>query len=85
MIAWANRQDSPELWTTSVTVFEVHHGLARLPAGRKRAALEQAFGDMLRENFEGRVVAFDQSAADAAGRLAVRREARGQTPDIVTR
>ena len=82
VVAWADRQDAADIWTTSVTVFEVRYGLARMAAGRKRAALEQAFSDMMREEFAGRLATFDRVAADAAGDLAARREAGGRNVDL---
>lgn len=82
VVAWADRQDMADIWTTAVTVFEVRFGLTRMPAGRKRAAMERAFSDMMREDLAGRVVAFDRAAADAAGELAAEREAGGRNVDI---
>lgn len=82
VLAWADRQDSGALWITSITVFEVRYGLARMPSGRRRAALEGALADMLREEFAGRVATFDRAAAEAAGELAAHREAAGRTVDI---
>lgn len=81
-VAWADRQDAADLWTTSITVFEVRYGLARMAAGRKRAVLEQAFSTMMRQEFAGRVATLDRAAAGAAGDLAARREARGRNVGI---
>lgn len=80
--AWLDRQVPEEVWTTSVSVFEVRFGLSRLPDGRRRRALEHAFGGLLHEDLAGRVAPVDTAAADAAGRLAARREAAGRTVDV---
>jgi toxin FitB len=45
-------------------------GLALLPNGRRRQALERAFKRLLAEDLEERVLDFDRSAADAAAGLA---------------
>jgi predicted nucleic acid-binding protein len=65
-----------------ITVFEVRFGLELLANGRRRRLLEQAFSKMLEEDFEGRVVPFDEAAAEAAGRIAAERRRRGRTIEI---
>ena len=82
VLGWLDGQVAGEIWTTAVTVFEVRFGLARLAPGRRRAALEQAFAAMLREDFAGRVAPLDGAAAEAAGGLAAERAARGQAADV---
>lgn len=81
VITWLDEQ-AAEIWTTSVTVFEVRFGLARMAPSRKRAALERAFHDMLGADFAGRVAPLDRAAAEAAGVLAARREAGGCRVDV---
>lgn len=49
VVMWADRQDTGDFWTTSITVFEVRFGLARMAAGRKRDAVERAFSDLMNE------------------------------------
>lgn len=78
LLAWLDRQPEREIWTTSVSVFELRFGVARLPDGRRRRGLETRLDAMLREELAGRVAAFDPAAADAAGRLAARREGGGR-------
>ena len=63
---------------STVTVFEVRLGLELLAAGRRRQQLEEAFAKALEEDFENRVVPFDQAAAQAAGRLAAERRRAGR-------
>ncbi len=82
VLAWLDGQVAAEIWTTTITVFEVRFGLMRLAAGRKRAVLEQAFQAMLRADFAGRVAPLDRAAAEAAGDLAARRAARGQPVEV---
>jgi toxin FitB len=56
--------------------------LLLLPNGRRRSALEQAFADFVREDLQGRVLAFDAAAADAAASLAAAYRQRGRQVDI---
>jgi predicted nucleic acid-binding protein len=85
VVAWLDRQVPDEVWTTVINVFEVRYGLSRLPDGRRRQALEVAFGALLHEDLGGRVAALDVPAASAVGRLAAQREAGGAQSTCVTR
>lgn len=75
---WLDSLPPESLWTTSVTVFEVRLGLEILVPGRRRRQLEEAFEKMLEEDFENRVLSFDQAAAHAAGRIAAERRRAGR-------
>ncbi len=79
--AWVVCQDTDELWTTAINVFEIRAGLSRMPDGRRRRGLEGAF-DVLMEELGNRVAPLDSSATDAAGNLAAMRERLGQTVDF---
>ena len=70
VVAWLDSQPPESIWTTSVTVFEIRFGLEILASGRRRRSLEEAFERMLKEDFEGRIVPFDETAAQAAARIA---------------
>jgi toxin FitB len=79
---WLDGLPPESLWTTSVTVFEVRLGLEILTAGRRRLQLEEAFERMLEDDFENRVLSFDQAAARAAGWIAAERRRAGHTVEI---
>jgi predicted nucleic acid-binding protein len=68
-VEWLDRQAAESIWITSITLFEARLGLALLPKGRRRKALESAFDKLLVEDLEGRVLDFDQPAAVAAAQL----------------
>jgi predicted nucleic acid-binding protein len=82
VIDWLDAQAAESIWITSITVFEAGLGLALLPKGKRRQALESALDDLMVEDFEGRVLDFDQPAAEAAARLAARRQRRGPTIEM---
>jgi len=82
VVAWLDGLPAESVWTTSITVFEVRLGLELLAAGRRRRLLEEAFAKALDEDFEGRVLLFDQAAAQAAGRIAAERQRAGRTVEI---
>lgn len=82
VVAWLDSLPPESVWTTSVTVFEIRFGLEILVAGRRRRQLEEAFVRALEEDFENRVLAFDQAAAQAAGRIAAEKRLAGRTVEI---
>jgi len=82
VVQWLDSQPPESIWTTSITVFEIRFGLELLASGRRRTALEQAFNDMLEADFENRVVAFDEAAAQAAGEIAAQRRRTGRSVEI---
>lgn len=82
VVAWLDRQPAESVWTTSITVFEVGMGLEILAQGRRRRSLERAFTEALEEDLEHRVAVFDESAAEAAGRLAAERRRSGRPVEI---
>ncbi|KAG0163893.1 hypothetical protein DFQ28_011034 [Apophysomyces sp. BC1034] len=78
MLAWLDRQASHALSLTAVTVAELRYGIERLPEGRRKAALHKAERAMLEQDFAGRVLAFDETAALHYGPLVAVREAMGR-------
>jgi predicted nucleic acid-binding protein len=82
VVAWLDAQPPESIWTTSITVFEIRFGLELLASGRRRRLLEAAFNQALEEDFEGRVVAFDEGAAQFAGRIAADRRRVGRIVEI---
>ena len=82
VVAWLDSLPPESVWTTSVTVFEIRLGLEILAEGRKRRHLEEAFAKALEEDFENRVLTFDEAAAQAAGRIAAERRGAGRTVEI---
>lgn len=82
VIDWLDEQPSESIWITSVTEFESRFGLALLPEGKRRRALEAAFAHLLKEDLENRVLPFDSAAAEQAALLAARRQQAGLPVDM---
>jgi predicted nucleic acid-binding protein len=82
VIEWLDRQAAESIWITSITVFEARLGLALLPKGKRRQTLESAFDSLMLDDLEGRVLDFDQPAAEAAAQLAAGRQRKGQSIDM---
>lgn len=82
VVHWLDDQQADSVWITSVTLFEARFGLAVLPKGKRRQALEAAFARLLSEDLENRVLAFDTAAATEAASLAAERQKAGRPVDF---
>ena len=82
VVAWLDRQPAESVWITSITMFEARLGLALLPKGRRRQALETAFARLLEEDLQNRVLDFDSAAAMEAASLAAERQKTGRPVDV---
>ena len=63
---------------TTVGEAELRHGVAILPAGKRRNALTTAIEGLLDEDFRDRVLPFDRAAARAYATIAAARRAAGR-------
>jgi toxin FitB len=82
VVSWVDRQPAESVWITSITLFETHLGLALLPGGRRRQALQKAFAELLEHDLENRVLDFDSAAATEAAGLAAERQRAGRPVDM---
>jgi predicted nucleic acid-binding protein len=82
VVTWLDRQPADSVWITSVTLFETRFGLAVLPPGKRRRALEDAFARVMTEDLENRVLDLDAPAAEAAASLAATRQKSGRPADL---
>ena len=82
VVEWLDQQPAESVWITSITLFEARFGLALLPKGRRRQALEAAFEQLMVEDLDGRVLDFDRPSAEAAATLAAARQRSGHPIDM---
>ena len=78
VVDWVDRQPGNEVYLTAVTLAELLYGIARLPEGRRKTTLAGLVEEMVVEDFEHRVVSFDETAAAHYADIAVRRERTGR-------
>lgn len=76
--AWVASHPATALATSTVTQSEILHGIARLPAGRRREALQRTAAAMFEEEFGDRVLPFDAAAAPHYAILRSTRERAGR-------
>ena len=76
--AWIEGQSDDLLYTASVCQAEVLAGLAVMPEGRRRLALETAARAIFTEDFDGRVLPFDTAAAASYADIFAARKRAGR-------
>lgn len=63
VMSWLDALDATDVGTTSVTAAELFYGVARLPAGDRKAQLTGAVTGLIEDDLQGRVAPFDLAAA----------------------
>ncbi|HEV7771821.1 MAG TPA: type II toxin-antitoxin system VapC family toxin [Conexibacter sp.] len=82
VLGWVDGEDASSLAITAVTAAELLHGVARLPNGARRRKLTVAVHGLLTEDFTGRILPFDGSAAIHYADLVAAREREGRPVSI---
>jgi predicted nucleic acid-binding protein len=75
---WLARQPQAGLFICAITVAELRHGVALLPAGRRRSALAIDIENMFFEDLAGRILPFDSAAAVEFAAIASDRRRAGR-------
>jgi predicted nucleic acid-binding protein len=78
VVQWLQGQPIEQLAITAITIAEILYGLDRLPDGRRKADLFQKFQLFLARGFDGRVLSFDRSAAEAYAPIKGERDRAGR-------
>ena len=78
VVEWVDRQSSTEVHLTAITVAELLYGVARLPGGSRKTDLAERIEAMLSEDFDHRVLSFDETSAAHYADIVVRRERAGR-------
>jgi toxin FitB len=74
---WIDAQALETLFLSAITVAELRAGLALLPAGRRRAGLQESLETRVLPLFAGRVLPFDVGCTAAYAELTARARASG--------
>jgi toxin FitB len=78
VVHWFAENGRLPIYLSSVSEAELWLGVYTLPHGKRRSGLETAIGQMLTEDFSGRIVPFESRAALAYGKLFGKRQALGR-------
>ncbi len=76
--AWIAEQDAEAMYLTAVSEAELLYGVAIMPAGKRRNALEAAMREWLDLGFAQRILPFDSAAARAYAEIASARRRVGR-------
>lgn len=77
VVRWVDRFLYGEVFITAVTAAELMYGVARLPAGERRAVLETRVSELLTDDFDDQILPFDHVAAEHYAEISATREAGG--------
>jgi predicted nucleic acid-binding protein len=80
---WYRRLARRALFTTSINCGEVLAGIETMALGRKRAELANEARVMFNTEFEGRILSFDQRAAEHYANIVAHRKRRGERIDAL--
>lgn len=79
---WLNGLPRHDIWITAISIFELQLGIELHTRGERRRRLEDSLAAILRDGFYGRVLSFDESAANAAASISARQRAIGRPREI---
>lgn len=82
VIAWIDAQPMETLFLSAITVAELRAGVALLPAGKRRAGLQENLEKRVLPLFAGRVLPFDLACTQAYAALMAK--ARGAGLSVAT-
>ncbi len=78
VVNWFDHAPKSEVFTTAVTKAEILYGIAIAPEGRKRTRLAVAADRVFKGTLAGRVLPFDDEAAEHYARIASARRTQGR-------
>jgi len=76
--AWIAERDAQEMYLTAVSEAELRYGVAIMPVGKRRSAMEAAMTRWLDQGFRDRILPFDSAAARAYAEIAADRRQAGR-------
>ena len=77
VIEWIDAQALETLFLSAITVAVLRAGVAQLPAGKRRAGLQESLETRVMPLFAGRVLPFDLSCTQAYAELMAKARAAG--------
>ncbi|ARS52982.1 type II toxin-antitoxin system VapC family toxin [Kushneria konosiri] len=78
VVRWLDGQTSEQVFVTAITVAEILHSIARLPAGARRQRLGNIAAAMFEEDLAGRILSFDADSAVVYSQCVATRENSGR-------
>ena len=82
VLDWLNAQARNTMFISAVTVGELNYGIECLPGGKRKDALKASYLTLIDKTFAGRVLEYDDRAADLYGLAMATARACGLTVSI---
>jgi len=83
VVAWLDNQPPNDLYLCTPVLAEIFYGISRLEQSERKVALLRGCREMVSQVFEGRILAFDLSAAEIYGSLVATRERAGRPISVM--
>jgi predicted nucleic acid-binding protein len=80
--SWLNGLSRQEAWITTISIFELRFGIEIHAKGQRRSHLEDSLVRILEAGFHGRILSFDEMAANAAALLSAKQRAMGRSKEV---
>ena len=80
--SWLNGFARQDVWITAISIFELRFGIELHAKGQRRNALEDSLDRILASGFYGRILNFDEKAANAAAFVAARQRSIGRSNEV---
>jgi predicted nucleic acid-binding protein len=78
VLRWLARQDGVSVFTTAITQAEVLRGIEEMPTGKRRTRISMVIERIFTEEFQPRILPFDEKAARTLAKIVPAREAAGR-------
>ena len=78
VIKWVSKTEESNLFISVLTIGEIHKGIEKLPASKKKEQLHKWVNHDLRERFKGRIIDFDLQTATVWGKAQAQSELLGK-------
>jgi hypothetical protein len=78
VVQWLDARPDWDVWISAVTVSEIRLGISLLPAGKRKALLQDMAEQMFREDFPDRCLPFDCEAAAEYALIVAKRNKQGR-------
>jgi toxin FitB len=78
VMQWLAAQERTSVYMTAITQAEILYGVEVLPAGKRRTRLLEAIEKLFAEEFQGRILPFDEEPARLFARIVAGRASIGR-------
>jgi predicted nucleic acid-binding protein len=83
VVSWISRIPEESLFLSVFTIAELHKGIEKLPAGKRKTKLHDWINIDLKNRFENRILVFDLNAAEKWGSIQSAAERSGAPVSLI--